>query len=107
MKRRTIILIALLVIIGAGGLYAWREYDRPVAGADAMTATETTSAAELLKAFQSDETAATKRYVGSSEQAVLVSGTIRVVEPSDDGKVNVILETGDALAGVVCEFNEA
>jgi hypothetical protein len=107
MKRKIIILIVLLAIVGAGGMYAWKEYDRPVEGAGGMTAVETTSAAELLKAFQTDENAANKRFVGISDQAVQVSGTIRSIEPAAEGRVNVILETGDALAGVVCEFKEA
>ena len=54
-----------------------------------------------------DEAAATATYVGTTEQAVQVSGTIRAMEPSGDGKVTVILETGDPLAGVTCEFAEA
>lgn len=107
MKRKTIIILVLLAIGAAIGLYAWNEYDRPVLGADAMTATETTTAAELLQAFQADENAATQRYVGTSEQALQVGGTIRAIEPATDGKVNVILGTGDALAGVICEFNQA
>ena len=107
MNRKAILIIVLLALVGAGGLYAWKEYDRPVSGADTMTVAETITATELLKAFQSDENAANKRYVGTSDQAIQVSATIRSIEPAADGKVNVILETGDALAGVVCEFNEA
>lgn len=106
MKARTIILIALALVVGIG-LYAWKEYQRKPMGADALVAKETLSAADLLKAFQADEAAATAKYVGTTEQAIDVSGAIRAMEPVEGAKVNVVLETGDALAGVVCEFAEA
>ncbi len=106
MKPRSIIVVVLAFAVG-GGLYAWKEFQRKPTGADALVAKESLSAADLLKAFQTDEVAATAKYVGATEQAVDVSGTIRAMEPADGGKVNVTLETGDALAGVVCEFAEA
>ena len=106
MKPRNIIAIVLLALI-AVGIYAWSEYQRTPPGADGLVAKESVSAVDLLKAFQADETAATAKYVGTTEQAVQVSGSIRSMEPVDAGKVNVVLETGEALAGVVCEFAEA
>lgn len=107
MKPRSIIGVVVLALVVGGGLYAWKEYNRPVQGADALVAKESLSAADLLSAFQVDEVAATAKYVGTTDQAINVRGTIRGMEPADGGKVNVTLETGDALAGVVCEFAEA
>ena len=40
------------------------------------------------------------------EQVIQVSGTIRSVDPTSNDRINVTLETGDALAGVVCEFEK-
>jgi hypothetical protein len=94
-------------IVAVAGVFALMEYNRGVEGAASMEAAATVSATELLAAFTTDEAAATAQYVGTSEQAVQVSGTIRAMEPSGDGKVTVILETGDPLAGVTCEFAEA
>jgi hypothetical protein len=101
-----------MIIVGAtiaavAGGYALKEYNRGVEGAASMEAAATVSAADLLAAFTADEAAATATYVGTAEQAVQVSGTIRAMEPTGDGKVTVILETGDPLAGVTCEFAEA
>lgn len=101
------IAVAAAIALAGGGTYAWLEYSRGVAGADKLPVKETTTAEELLQAFQADEATATAKYVGSVEQAVQVSGTIRSMEPQSDGRVNVVLETGDALSGVVCEFAEA
>ncbi len=101
------IAVAAAIALAGGGTYAYLEYSRGVAGVDSMSVKETATAEELLQAFQDDEAMATAKYVGSVEQAVQVSGTIRSMEPQDGGRVNVVLETGDALSGVVCEFAEA
>lgn len=98
-----------MIAVGAtvalvAGVYAWMEYDRGVADAGAMAVKEKVTAPDLLAAFQADEASATARYVGATEQAIQVTGIVRAIEPQPGGPVNVVLETGDDLAGVVCEF---
>lgn len=99
------IAVAATVLV-VGGAFAWRAYDRGVADAGSMPVKEKVTAADLLTAFTTDEGAATAKYVGTAEQVTQVSGTIRAIDPAGNGKMNVTLETGDALAGVVCEFNK-
>jgi hypothetical protein len=106
MRARTLIFPALL-IAAAVGAYALLEYNRGVKGADELQVAATVSAEKLLGDFTADEASATATYVGTVEQAVQVSGTIRSMGPTGDGKVTVVLETGDALAGIACEFAEA
>jgi hypothetical protein len=106
MRARTLIFPALL-IAAAVGAYALFEYNRGVKGADELQVAATVSAEKLLGDFTADEASATATYVGTVEQAVQVSGTIRSMGPTGDGKVTVVLETGDALAGIACEFAEA
>jgi len=100
------IFVGLTIAAVAGG-YALMEYSRDVKGADDLHVVATLEAEQLLAEFTLDETAATAKYVGVTEQAIQVSGTIRTMEPTGDGKVTVVLETGDPLAGVTCEFAEA
>ena len=104
MNKKLLILIVATVVVAIGGGYAWNEYTRTSATADELPVKETTTATELLAAFTADEASATTRYVGTTEQVVQVSGTIRSVDVAANGITNVVLETGDALAGVVCEF---
>jgi hypothetical protein len=106
MRPKTMLFVGLTVAAVAGG-YALMEYSRGVKGADDLQVTATLNAEQLLAEFTTDEAAATAKYVGTTEQAVQVSGTIRSMEPSGAGKVTVVLETGDPLAGVTCEFAEA
>jgi hypothetical protein len=99
-------MIAVLaaVAVVAGGTYAYLEYERGVSGAADMKPVATVTAGELLSAYTADAAAADQRFVGSAEQAIRVTGTIRAMEPVGSDKTNVILETGDPMAGVVCEF---
>ena len=101
--KRIVILIALLAVIG-GGWYAWREYNRTAEPTSELEATETIEAAALLQAYTTDENAANARFNG---KVLLVSGTVREVKSPENGLVDVVLETGDPLAGVVCQFAQA
>lgn len=105
MKRSAMIALAAAAVLAGGGTYAYMEYSRGAARADDMPVAQKLSATELLQAFQNDEQAATKTYVGAAEQVVQVSGSIRSMEPVGTDKTNVVLETGDQLAAVVCEFD--
>lgn len=101
--KRILILIALLALVG-GGWYAWREYNRTAEPTSELEAAETIEAPALLQAYITDENAANVRFNG---KVILVSGTVREVKAPDNGLVDVVLETGDPLAGVVCQFAQA
>ncbi|MBV6403792.1 MAG: hypothetical protein IT228_09655 [Flavobacteriales bacterium] len=101
--KRIAILVALLALVG-GGWYAWREYHRTAAPTSALEAAETMTAEALLKAYTEDENAANARFNG---KVLLVTGTVREVKTPENGLVDVVLETGDPLAGVVCQFAQA
>ncbi len=99
-----IAVLGTVAVIG-GATYAVMEYNRGTAGADAMKTVTTVTATDLLAAYAADESAADQRFVGKAEQAIEVTGIIRAMEPVGGDKTNVILETGDPMAGVVCEFS--
>ena len=105
MKSRTVISLAAIIVLIVGAYIAWDSF-----GGHAETAhreaTHAISATELLAAFMADERAATEHYVGVSEQVLEVTGSIRAMESIGGGKMNVVLETGDPLAAVVCEFDD-
>lgn len=96
-----------LTLAAVAGGYALLEYSRGVKGADDLKVAATVNAEQLLGEFNADEATAMAKYVGTTEQAVQVTGTIRSMGPTGDGKVTVVLETGDVLAGIACEFAEA
>lgn len=106
MERKHLIVITAVVVLLVGAIYGYLEFNRGVAGTASLPVQEKVTAGELLADFQTDEAAANQRYVGMTEQVVQVSGTIRSMEPLGTGVTNVVLETGDDLAGIVCEFQD-
>lgn len=103
MRTRTIIITIAVLLVG-GAVFGYMEYNRGTPGAGSLPVKENVNAERLLVDFQADEAAANTKYVGATEQVIQVSGTIRSLEPVGEGLTNVVLETGDTLAGIVCEF---
>lgn len=106
MKTRSILLLLALIVAAGAVLYGLKEYGRGHKDTAGLAAVHSISAADLLAAFQRDEAAATTKYVGGAEQVIEVAGAIREVERPSAGIVNVILDTGDDMSGVVCEFTD-
>ena len=100
MKRSSILLAVGLgaLLMGAIG---WYLYSQKPPTADSAPADATLEAPALFSAFSVDEIAAGKLY---NDKVVQVSGIVREVSTEPSGPVNVTLETGDALGGIVCEF---
>ncbi len=98
-KRILIILITLAVV--AGAIYGYREWNRGLEQANEVKAEVALTAEELFKAYTSDEAGANQKF---TDKVVQVSGTVREVTGGNGSPVNVLLETGDPLGAVVCEF---
>jgi tRNA_anti-like len=99
MKRN--ILIAVLVIAVAGAFIGYRMYNERTPTASEKKADLSVEAVALFQAFSQDETAAGKLY---NDKVIQVQGTVREVSAPGSGPVNVLLETGDVMGAVVCEF---
>lgn len=102
-KRMMIIVGAVVVAIAAVGV-GIGEFERKPEKASDKSEVADVSAKELLTAFVADEAKANATYVGTTEQAVRVTGSIRSIDPGEGATMNVVLETDDAMSGVVCEF---
>lgn len=101
MKTRTILLTALLATALAA-LVAHRMYDAKPATAADRSAELNVKAATLYAEFQQDEVSAGEQY---NDKVVEVEGVVRDVTAGTDKTTDVLLETGDPLGAVVCEFN--
>ena len=98
-KRFLIILIAVAAVLG--GIYGYREWNRGLERASGQKADVVTTAEELFKAYSAEEVMAAQKF---SDRWVQVSGTVREVNGGNGSPKNVLLETGDPLGAVVCEF---
>ena len=99
MKRFLIIAVLALAVVGA--FIGYRMYEQPVATAGDQAADVSVTAEDLYRAFSTDEAAAGTRF---NDKVVQVTGTVREIGAEGDGPVNVLLDTGDDLGAVVCEF---
>jgi hypothetical protein len=104
-KKIILLLVIALAVLAA--VYGWNEFNRGAADVSEMVVKEQVPASILMESFLLDEAAATARFVGASEQLILVEGEVRTIEPSGPGLKNVVLATDDEMAGIVCEFSEA
>lgn len=96
-KGRVVFLLVLLSIIVAVvlGLRAWYKPRRSVADVSAIRM----SADSLLAQFTANEKTADSLYLN---QAIEVTGRVQAVDTNSDGKVTVLFETQDPMAGVFC-----
>jgi hypothetical protein len=99
MNRRVILLVSLLAV-AVGGFVAFRMWNDAPEKASERDADVTLDAEALYQAFVMDETAAGKQY---NDKVVQVRGVVREVSAAG-GPTNVLLETSDPLASIVCEF---
>jgi len=100
MKKIINIFLFLGVIGGPLGFYFFDNFgsDRNKNNAD-----NTFTAAELVKAFKDDETAANKQYLN---KAIQVSGVVKYVN-TVNGAQNIIIETGDLISSITCEMSKS
>ena len=102
MKARTWILIGGIAVAAAGA-YGLMEFNR---GHDDLASSKpdhTLDAPALLAAFVNDEAVANAQYVAKVLQ---VKGVVTSIETgAGDAPVNLVLDTGDPMAGILCEFD--
>jgi len=101
MRKWKKIMAAIAVVLLAGASYGWYLYNKKPADTRKQTPTTEIVAADLVKNFQQNETAANSQYV---DKLILVSGKVAGNNIDKDGHATIFLETGDPLAAVTCSF---
>lgn len=101
-KTHLRVLLLLALLAGVGVWYGLREYNRPVKGAEGLRTDERITSQALYEAFDADEEAANARFAG---KVLEVTGVVRSIQRGTV-KTDLLLDAGDALGGVVCEFGE-
>lgn len=96
-----LLIVVILAVAGVGiGYYL---YNKPHQNMEQAAADTSLPATELLRQFQDDETTANQAYL---DQVVQVSGQVESVSRDEQGHVQVRLQAGDPLSGVICQLDD-
>jgi len=105
MKRKKIILyvlLSVLVIGGAVGIYIYKEYNRAHKDTAGLKPDFTVAANDLLKEFENNEQASNKKYW---DKVLSVEGMVKDVTRDDRGFYSVILGDTSSLSSVRCSID--
>jgi RecJ-like exonuclease len=96
-----IALLGTFIVVFSIVCYAVYLYYMEAADTGSIKPDYTISATELQKAFETDEAAASSKYINKVLQ---VSGTIISIAQTEGNNVNITLKTGSDLSSVICTF---
>ena len=99
-KHYILIFFALLSLVAIGAYYQYNKPSRNLAEEKADLAI---AAPELYRQFSENETQANQQYL---DKVVQVRGVLQTINRSEGG-LNLILEAGSEMGGVICEIPSA
>jgi len=105
MKKRNIIryiLLPLFVIIAAGAIYIYKEYNRTQKDTARLKTDYSVSAATLIREFESDEHRSNEKYW---DKVLRVAGRIKDVIRDEKGFSDVILGDTVSMSSVRCSID--
>jgi hypothetical protein len=98
------IIIAALIIALLGGLYGYKQLTKGHIDVNAAAEDVNIAAADLFKAFVTDEAVANPKYL---DKVIKVCGVVAENSATNEGSTTIQLETGDEMGGVVmCELDD-
>jgi hypothetical protein len=103
MRKRSVLLLSLLIILIAAGIIGYKIWNKPFTDplqGDAIRV----SAVQLFNDFNSNEAAAQKKYVPEKlgDKKVEVTGEITGTGKNSDGETYYTLKTSDEMFAVKC-----
>ena len=107
MSRRSVVLLSILIIVTAGGVVAYKIWNKPFKDpleGDAIKVT----AVQLFNDFNTNEAAAQKQYVPEKlgDKKLEVTGEITGIGKNDDGETFYSLKTSDDMFTVKCVMDK-
>jgi hypothetical protein len=103
MSKRSVLLIAILVILAIGGVVGYKMWNKPFKDpleGDAIKVT----AIQLFNDFSTNEAVAQKKYVPEKlgDKKVQVTGEVTEIGKNNDGETFYALKTSDEMFVVKC-----
>jgi hypothetical protein len=104
MKSKLVIyLIIAASIAAAGALAGIYFFSKKASNLEKTKSDYICTIEELVAAFETDEAAATQKYVN---KVVQVSGTVSLIEAKAGMPLSITLSEASNYSGVICSFNE-
>jgi hypothetical protein len=103
MKKRIVLFISILIVLGIGGFVAFKVWNKPFKDPLKGAAIKVT-AVQLFNDFTTNETSAQKKYVTETlgDKTVEITGKINEIGKNEDGETFYTLQTSDEMFGVKC-----
>lgn len=101
--RKTILIVVLLLVVLAL-FYGVKEFYRTREDSKSIEAKFTVTATNILKEFELDEVAASKKY-GGQEVVMAVSGNVKDIKLDEKGFATILLGDADGMSSVVCAID--
>ncbi len=99
MSRKKIILIAIVLVLAAIGIYAYREYHRTNLDLASVDADFTVQATELANAYVTNDSIADSKY---RNKILSVQGIVKGVDQSEGDCTIVLGDTTDMAPSIRC-----
>ena len=97
------LIVMLAILVGGAGAFGFYYYHKPRTGVSGLTPAVIADAKELFEAYDTDEASANAKYLG---KVVEVFGIVKSVETDDRGTMNVMIDTGNEMGSVNCQFEK-
>ena len=102
MSTKGRIIIAVLLVAAAAGVYAWKEFNRKNKDLTGVNADHSVQAVAWINEFTNNDTAANTKYLG---KVVAVEGMVKQIEKDEEGKYTVVLGDTAEMSSVRCSMD--
>ena len=102
MSTKGRIIIAVLLVAAAAGVYAWKEFTRKNKDLIGVNADHSVQAVAWINEFTNNDTAANAKYLG---KVVAVEGMVKQVERDEEGKYTLVLGDTTDMSSVRCSMD--
>lgn len=96
------VLLSIVILVVAGGLYFYREYNRTKTDTAKLSPDFSLSATDLVREFETNEELSNKRYW---DKVLSVQGTVKELTKDDKGFFTVVLGDTNIMSSVRCSID--
>lgn len=101
-KKRKIVLLTMLPVLGVGIWMGLHEYNRANKDLSKAKADVKISATDMIKEYETNDSMANQKYLG---KIIELNGTVKNVEKDDTGDYTIVLGDTGKLSSVRCSMD--